>query len=241
MSLMDDLMNNRDKQIMAISIVFFVLAFPTYFFLQAANADSSASLNAVTLYEIDGEYTYIELAMGDEFIPNGDPLMIDDLHTDAIDDAEDLNIIGVRMTMSYTEDEGASATFPPGCIGPTGGNVQADTITGMTMHGDYNETASGSNNGDSGSHEVVSYWVNTSLIDEEIVMMSKGEIISEIDSDGAGLGAYSAEISVDAQAGNEPNGVTCERSDDGEDVTYTIELIVFDYDIKPFFEVIEEL
>ncbi|MCH1482188.1 MAG: hypothetical protein L7T81_08120, partial [Candidatus Poseidoniaceae archaeon] len=41
--------------------------------------------------------TYIELAMGDEFIPNGDPLMIDDLHTDAIDDAEDLNIIGVRM------------------------------------------------------------------------------------------------------------------------------------------------
>ena len=66
---------------MAISIVFFVLAFPTYFFLQAANADSSSSLTAVNEYEIDGEYTYIELAMGDEFIPNGDPLMIDDLHT----------------------------------------------------------------------------------------------------------------------------------------------------------------
>ena len=238
MSLMDDLMNNRDKQIMAISIAFFVLAFPSYFYLQAANADSSASLNAVTLYEIDGEYTYIELAMGDEFIPNGDPLMIDDLHTDAIDDAEDLNIVGVRMTMSYTENEGASATLPPGCIGPTGGNVQADTITGMTMHGDYNETASGSNNGDSGSHAVESYWVNTTLIEEEIVMMSKGEIISQIDSDGAGLGAYSAEISVDAQASST---ATCERTDDGEDVTYTIELIVFDYDIKPFFEVVEEL
>ena len=238
MSLMDDLMNNRDKQIMAISIAFFVLAFPAYFYLQAANADSSASLNAVTLYEIDGEYTYIELAMGDEFIPNGDPLMIDDLHTDAIDDAEDLNIVGVRMTMSYTENEGASATLPPGCIGPTGGNVQADTITGMTMHGDYNETASGSNNGDSGSHAVESYWVNTTLIEEEIVMMSKGEIISQIDSDGAGLGAYSAEISVDAQASST---ATCERTDDGEDVTYTIELIVFDYDIKPFFEVVEEL
>ena len=236
MSLMDDLMNNRDKQIMAISIVFFVLAFPTYFFLQAANADSSASLNAVTLYEIDGEYTYIELAMGDEFIPNGDPLMIDDLHTDAIDDAEDLNIIGVRMTMSYTEAEETSGV----CGGPAGGQPAADTITGMTMHGDYNETASGSNEADSGSHTVVSVWVNTSLIDEEIVLMSKGEIISEIDSDGAGLGAYSAEISVDAQAGNAPSPL-CQRSDDGEDVTYTIELIVFDYDIKPFFEVIEEL
>ena len=238
MSFMDDLMNNRDKQIMAISIVFFVLAFPAYFFLSAANADPSASLNAVTLYEIDGEYTYIELDAGDEFIPNGDPLMIDDLHTDAIDDAEDLNIIGVRMTMSYTEAEEANGA---GCAGPLGGQPAADTITGMTMHGDYNETASGSNEADSGSHTVVSVWVNTSLIDEEIVLMSKGEIISEIDSDGAGLGAYSAEISVDAQAGNEPNGFTCDRSDDGEDVTYTIELIVFDYDIKPFFEVIEEL
>ena len=239
MSFMDDLMNNRDKQIMAISIVFFVLAFPTYFFLSAANADSSASLNAVTLYEIDGEYTYIELDAGDEFIPNGDPLMIDDLHTDAIDDAEDLNIIGVRMTMSYTEAEETSGV----CGGPAGGQPAADTITGMTMHGDYNETASGSNEADSGSHAVVSYWVNASLIDEEIVMMSKGEIISQIDSDGAGLGAYSAEISVDAQAGNTFGGplAPCDRSDDGEDVTYTIELIVFDYDIKPFFEVIEEL
>ena len=236
MSFMDDLMNNRDKQIMAISIVFFVLAFPTYFFLTAANADSSASLTAVTLYEIDGEYTYIELDAGDEFIPNGDPLMIDDLHTDAIDDAEDLNIIGVRMTMSYTEaEEGGNGIQ---CVG--GGNAD-DTITGMTMHGDYNETASGSNNGDSGSHTVVSVWVNTSLIDEEIVLMSKGEIISEIDSDGAGLGAYSAEISVDAQAGSGGFAPGCQKSDDGEDVTYTIELIVFDYDIKPFFEVIEEL
>ena len=236
MSFMDDLMNNRDKQIMAISIAFFVLAFPAYFFLSAANADPSANLNAVTLYEIEGEYTYIELAMGDEFIPNGDPLMIDDLHTDAIDDAEDLNIIGVRMTMSYTEaEEGGNGLQ---CVG--GGNAD-DTITGMTMHGDYNETASGSNNGDSGSHSVVSYWVNTSLIDEEIVMMSKGEIISEIDSDGAGLGAYMAEISVDAQAGNGGLAPGCQKSDDGEDVTYTIELIVFDYDIKPFFEVLEEL
>ena len=236
MSFFEDLMNNRDKQIMALSIVFFVLAFPIYFGLAAANADEGAGLNTINLYEIDGEYTYIELDAGDEFIPNGDPLMIDNLHTDAIDDAEDYNIIGVRMTMTYTEaEEGGEGPLCPG------GSTAEDTITGMTMHGDYNETASGSNNGDSGSHIVESYWVNNTLIDEEIVMMSKGEIISEIDADGAGLGAYSAEISVDAQAGNEPNGFTCQRSDNGEDVTYTIELIVFDYDIRPFFEVIEEI
>ena len=140
------------------------------------------------------------------------------------------------MTMSYTEAEETNGLT---CGAPGGsGNSADDTITGMTMHGDYNETSSGSNNGDSGSHAVESYWVNTTLIEEEIVMMSKGEIISQIDSDGAGLGAYSAEISVDAQASST---ATCERTDDGEDVTYTIELIVFDYDIKPFFEVVEEL
>ena len=75
------------------------------------------------------------------------------------------------------------------------------------MHGDYNETASGSNNGNSGSHTVESYWINESIVGE-IVVMSKAEIISMIDADGAGLGSYSAEITVDAQAGQAPG---CQR------------------------------
>ena len=66
MSFFENLKNNRDTQIMALSIVFFVLAFPIYFGLAAANADEGGSLNAITLYEIDGEYTYIELDAGDE-------------------------------------------------------------------------------------------------------------------------------------------------------------------------------
>ena len=236
MSFFEDLKRDRDKQIMALSIVFFVLAFPTYFFLAASNADGSSGLNSVEMYVIDGELTFIELDAGDEFVADGDPLVIDDLHTDSIDNAEDLNIVGVVLTMSYTEAEETSGF----CGGAAGGQPAADTITGMTMHGDYNETASGSNDGESGSHSVESWWVNISMFDE-VVLMSKADIISEIDADGAGLGAYSAEISVDAQAGNTPLpsvGPACDRTDDGEDVTYTIELIVLEYDIKPlvFFE-----
>ena len=233
MSFFEDLKNNRDKQIMAISIVFFVLAFPLYFGLAAAGADGSAGLNEVNMYEVTGEVTYIEIAAGDEFIANGDPLIIDDLHTDSIDDAEDLNIVGVILTMSYTESEDANGAT---CI-VNSGNPADDTITGMTMHGEYNETASGSNNGDSGSHTVESYWINQSIVGE-IVVMSKAEIISMVDADGAGLGAYSAEITVDANAGGAPPG--CQRSDAGEDVVYKIELVVFDYDIRPFFD-LEEL
>ena len=236
MSFFEDLKNNRDKQIMAISIVFFVLAFPIYFGLAAAGADEGGGLNAVNMYEVTGEVTYIEIAAGDEFIADGDSLIIDDLHTDSIDDAEDLNIVGVILTMSYTESEDTNGVT---CIANSG-NPADDTITGMTMHGEYNETASGSNNGDSGGHTVESYWINNSIIDE-VVVMSKAEIISMVDADGEGLGAYTIEITVDANAGNAGVvGQGCTRSDPGEDVVYKVELVVFDYDIRPFFD-LEEL
>ena len=234
MSFTEKLMRDRETQIMAISIVFFVLAFPTYFFLAANNADSSAGLNTVNTYVIEGNLTYVELASGNEFIADGDTFPIDDLSTDSIDDADELNIIGVRLSLSYTESEVTSGA----CQGPLGGQPAADSITGMTMHGDYNETATGSNNGDSGSHSVDIYWANTSLIGER-VNMSKAEIMAEIDAGDIGLGAYSGSISVDAEAGSTPApeiGPACERSDAGEEVTYKLELVIFDYEIELYSE-----
>ena len=47
--------------------------------------------------------------------------------------------------MSYTESEETNGN-PISC-GAAPGNPADDTITGMTMHGEYNETASGSNDG----------------------------------------------------------------------------------------------
>ena len=239
MSFIEELKNNRDKQIMAISIVFFVLAFPIYFGLAAQGGDDLTALTAVATYEIDGQEEYYELGSGDEFIADGETLSIDNLHTDSIDDADDMNIIGVRLTMTYTEAEdtsGATCNIPGGS-----GNAADDTITGTTMHGEYNQTASGSNNGDSGSHTVELYWIsNVSLLSQETVTMSKSDIVAGIDAGGLGLGAYMAEISVDAEAGNTPPPGTCQRSDAGEDVAYTVEIIVFDYDIKPYVD-LEEL
>jgi hypothetical protein len=232
MSFFENLKNNRDTQIMALSIVFFVLAFPIYFGLAAANADEGSGLNAVNMYEVAGEINYIEIAAGDEFIADGDTLTIDNLHTDSIDDADDLNIIGVRISMSYGEDEQQSGACPTG--GPS-----ADTITGVINHLEYNNSGSGNNDGGSGSHEVTIEWVNTSLIGE-VVVMSKAEIIEQIDAQGEGLGPYSGEVSVEANAGPSTPFV-CQRSDGGEEVSYVIELIVFDYDIRPFFEVVEEI
>ena len=84
MSFLEELKNNRDKQIMAISIAFFVLSFPAYFYFAAQGADPSGASNVVATYEIEGEPQYFELGSGDEFIADGDPLILDNLHTDSI-------------------------------------------------------------------------------------------------------------------------------------------------------------
>ena len=64
--------------------------------------------------------------------------------------------------------------------------------------------------------------------------LSEAEIVEQIDSMGAGLGPYNASVSVTAESGGGPG---CPHSDDGEDVSYTVELIVFDYTIAPYIEI----
>jgi hypothetical protein len=48
------------------------------------------------------------------------------------------------------------------------------------------------------------------------------------------LGDYTIEISVTANSQNSPG---CTRTDTGETVSYTIQLIVLDYTIIPFVEI----
>ena len=228
---LDDLKTNRDTQITVGCIAFFLIAFPLYFSFAAGGVSSMAGGRGVGDYQINGNLTYVQLTDGIEYIADGDTYMIDDLHTDSIDDAEDMNIVGVRVVMSYGEDEsGGEGIFCPG------GQDAADTISGTAMHAGFNGTADGQNNGGSGAHEVVVEWFNSSMVGAEVSGLSESEIISQIDSMGAGLGAYSAEIGVSAETGDEPSpSCTDPRTDNGEEVTFSVELIVFDYTIAPVF------
>ena len=225
---LDDLKSNRDTQITVACIVFFLIAFPGYFAMKGGDTSGSGALGGVADYNVNGELTYVQIADGIEYIADGDTLMIDDLHTDAVDGAEDMNIVGVRVMMSYGEDEEANGV----CAGPAGGQDAADTISGMAMHAGFNSSADGQNNGGDGNHEVVVEWFNSSMVGATVSGLSESEIISQIDSMGAGLGAYTAEIGVSAEAGNAP-APTCSRSDNGEEVTYSVELIIFEYTITP--------
>ena len=231
---LDDLKTNRDTQITVGCIAFFLIVFPLYFSFAASGVSSMAGARGVGDYQINGNLTYIQLTDGIEYIADGDTYMMDDLHTDSIDGAEDMNIVGVRIVMSYGEDEETQGTCLPG----VSGQDAADTISGTAMHAGFNGTADGQNNGGNGAHEVVVEWFNSSMVGAEVSGLSESEIISQIDSMGAGLGAYSAEIGVTAEAGTTPGGPLsqCDRSDDGEEVTFSVELIVFEYTIAPVFD-----
>ena len=231
---MDEFKKDRDKQILAFGIVFFLLAFPLYFNTTSGDV-SGSTFGGMDFYEVSGDMTYVELDSGMEYVASGDTWTIDDLSTDSIDGADDMNIVGVLVTLSYGEDETSSGLSCP----VAQGQAAADTISGTVMHGAYNASASGTN--ENPSHTVESLWFNDSMVDS-ILFLSESEIIEGVDADGAGLGAYSLDITVDAEAGNTAGNALnpCDREDNGEEVSYKIELIVYDYTItsvlEPLFE-----
>jgi hypothetical protein len=226
----DEFKSDSDKQIMTACIVFFLLAFPAYFSFAASGVDAASGMGGVRDYEVSGELSYVELASGGEYIADGTTFDIEDLHTDAIDGAKDMNIVGVRLTMSYVEDDEQSGNSPT-CLLAQGN--QADTISGDTEHAGFTGSADGQNGGQGGSHAAEAIWYNDSMMGV-ISGLSEAEIVAQIDSMGAGLGSYNASVSVTAESGGGPG---CPHSDDGEDVSYIVELIVFDYTIAPFIEI----
>jgi len=68
--------------------------------------------------------------------------------------------------------------------------------------------------------------------------LSMGEIKAQLDSDGAGLGDHDVSISVVADVGNvNPAPIAgCQRTDNGEQVDYVVELMVLEYSIAPYID-----
>ena len=221
---MEDLKTNRDAQITVGSILFFVLAFPIYFGIAAGNADTGFA-SAAGDYQVSGELTYVMLDSGSESIADGDTWSMT-YNTDAVNDADELNIVGVRISMTYSEDE--TGNDAPICTG----SDAPDTITGTASHLTFNASGDGQNNGGTGAHDVSAIWYNESMIGANVSGLSLNEIKEQIDSMGAGLGDHTVSIGVDAETGAQNPPILCQRSDGGETVDYTVEMIVLDYSIE---------
>ena len=227
--LTENLKSDRDTQITVVLIIFFMIAFPAYFNYASNNASSGGALGSIGNYNVTGEYTLIELDSATEGIADGDTLTIN-LHSDAVQSQiADKNVVAVIVNMSYDEDEEATANSPGACAGPFGGSDAPDTISATVSRG--NNTASGSGQ-NPGGHAITAEWHDSSIVDTVVTGLSESEIMAMLEGGDTGIGDSVVEISVAAETGNAP-GPLCNRDDGGEEVTYTVSLVILDYAITP--------
>jgi hypothetical protein len=227
-----NLQSDRDTQITVVLIIFFMIAFPAYFNYASNNVSSSGALGSIGNYHVTGEYTFIELDSATEGIADGETLTIN-LHSDNVQSQiADKNIVAVIVNMTYDEDEEATANSPGACVGPLGGSDAPDTISATVSRG--NNTASGSGQ-NPGGHFITAEWHDSSIIDTVVTGLSESEIMDMLEGGETGIGDYVVEISVTAETGNAP-GPLCNRDDGGEEVEYTVNLVLLDYAITPEIE-----
>jgi len=194
----------------------------TYVLKGPDSLDSSAGTSGE--WFVETSFGSEQLADGVEYINDGQTFTIE-MHTDSIDNADELNIVGVRVSLNYSEDETSSGL---GCNAPGASNPDPDTITGTIAHNEYNSTSSGQNSGGgTSSHQVVVEWYNTSM-NGNVSGVSKSDINEGLDVGNSGSGIYSLDISVVVEEGG---GIGCSHTDDGEEVEYLVELIILDYSI----------
>ena len=194
----------------------------TYVLKGPDSLDSSAGTSGE--WFVETSFGSEQLADGVEYINDGQTFTIE-MHTDSIDNADELNIVGVRVSLNYSEDETSSGL---GCNAPGASNPDPDTITGTVAHNEYNSTSSGQNSGGgTSSHQVVVEWYNTSMTGN-VSGVSKSDINEGLDVGNSGSGIYSLDISVVVEEGG---GIGCSHTDDGEEVEYLVELIILDYSI----------
>jgi len=185
--------------------------------------DSSDSIGGVGDYTIDSTLVVHNFVDGTEYVMDGDPVTLV-FNTDSIDSWENGdNVVGVRVLMAFDEDETSSGFC-------AASNNAADTITGTIIHDEYDETSQDSNGNGQGAMIFETIWYNSTLAESgNSSGLSEAEINEELEGYVDGLGAYNLDITVEADTGGRPG---CTHSDDGEEITYAVQLLILDYSIE---------
>ena len=182
--------------------------------------DASDASDKIGSYSVTGEYNYHEIAQGSEFIEDGGSVTINASSDDAMSSLDSLNIVGVLVTITHEDTEtvtGAGCLFaePP----------QEDTVEATISHAELS-----AGDADTSSFDFQLNWHNSSLLNTNVSNMTKADIESMLDGGGIGFGMHDLVIGVTVQNGG---GLGCNSNDDGQDVSYTIELVSLDYSVNP--------
>jgi sodium/proline symporter len=177
--------------------------------------ESSSNSSKIATYEVSGELSFHEISSGSEYIMDGgDAQMNMDIAETDGGEFSDLNIVGVRATLTYSDDEQS----PAGC------GSEEDSVSGHLMYSDLHATE------EVNTGEVVEIlWYNSSIIGTTVSNMSEAEVIGMLENeDYLGFGEHYLQISVNVNKGDCLDPIR-ETNDDGEEVTYLWELISLDY------------
>ena len=219
MAFIDDLKTDQRTQILVGGIIFFAIAFPVYFSFAAGEVDSYSSSGPVGTYEVSGEYSYHEIASDSVYVNDGETANVMANSDAAGDSIKGKNIVGVRATLTFTDDETGEGALCGGY------NSADDDVSGHIMYAQM-EQSSQLLSGES----VMIEWHDSSILGTTVTNMSEGAIELMLSGMGLGLGEHSLDISVSVNTGGALSP-TCSSNDDGETVSYVIELISLEYTI----------
>ena len=218
MAFMDDLKTDQRTQILVAGIVFFAIAFPVYFNYAASSVDEVQLSGPVGNYSVEGTYSYHQIASGSQYVNDGSTEDIIANSDASMDDLKGKNLVGVRATLTFTDDETQGG---PGCAAAQG--PQDDDVTGGLAYAPMEESAQ-VNSGESVTLE----WHDASLVGTVVSNMSEADIEMMLDGMGMGEGEHTLSVSVSVNTGGGP---FCTSTDDGEEISYVIELISLEYTI----------
>ena len=218
MSFIDDLKTDQRTQILIGGIVFFAIAFPVYFSIAADGVESFSGDGPIGTYEVSGEYSYHVIGSGSEYVNNNEEANIIVNSDAAGDEIKGKNIVGVRATLSFTDDEQGTG------IACTGYVSADDDVTGHLMYVPFEESSQVQS-----GESVMIEWHDSSIVGTTVENMSESMIEMLLDGMGIGLGEHMLDIGVSVNTGGGTG--FCGSDDEGEQVDYVIELISLDYTI----------
>ena len=219
MAFMDDLKTDQRTQILVAGIVFFAIAFPVYFNFAASNVDEVQLSGPVGNYSVEGTYSYHQIASGSQYVNDGATEDIIANSDASMDDLKGKNLVGVRATLTFTDDETQSGALCATAPGP-----QDDEVSGGMDYYGLVEPSTQVSSGESVNLE----WHDSSLVGTTVSNMSEADIEMLLDGMGMGEGEHTLSISVSVNTGG---NALCTSSDDGEEVSYVIELVSLEYTI----------
>ena len=219
MSFIDDLKTDQRTQILIGGIVFFAIAFPVYFSIAADGVEPFSADGPIGTYEVSGEYSYHVIASDSQYIDDGSTIEIIANSDAAGDEIKGKNLVGVRATLTYTDDESSGG---PGCFGY---QTEDDQVSASLEYPEMLPT-----NGQVLSGESIAVeWHVSDIVGTTVSNMSESGIEMLLDGDGWGEGEHYLDISVTVVEGSGTGN--CQTSDDGEEVSWVIELISLEYTI----------